>query len=262
MNTLNIGISHPIVKEIKQLKRHPVREVAVIEDLTTFGYLMNQHLGLKVFIYCPELVHSPQALTIKEFFSHNSTQIYEVSTKTYLSLIEKENATGFIAIVEQKYVDLRSANPEEYPFIVVLDGLENPGNLGTMIRTCDAAKVDLVVACDPVSKFSNPKTLTSSRGLELVNAKTICNYNEIQDYLIKNNYTIYLGEPDLGKDYQSYDYQGKIAIVIGNERFGINKKWYDQKHAEVFIPMGGKIDCLNVSIAGSILVYEAFMKRR
>ena len=86
-------------------------------------------------------------------------------------------------------------------------------------------------------------------------------YDEAQNFLIKNNYNIYLGEPILGKPYNEYNYEGKIALVVGNERYGITSNWYQYDHFKVFIPMYGEMKSLNVSIAGSILMYEVKMKK-
>lgn len=262
MNILNIGISHQIIRQIKQLKKHPQKEFAVVEDLATFQFLKDDLQDLKVFVYCQQLVHSPQALQLKEYFIKHSVEVYEISNKVYEAITEKNNAAGFIAIVEQHYVDLNSINPDDYPFIVVGDGLENPGNLGTLIRTCDATNVDLLITCNEISKLSSPKVLAASRGMVLLKAKASCDYEKVQKFLLDNGYTIYLGEPKLGKDYQKYSYQGKVAIVVGNERFGITPSWYDHKHEKVFVPMSGLMESLNVSVAASILIYEAYMKRK
>ena len=79
--------------------------------------------------------------------------------------------------------------------------------------------------------------------------------------ILNNNYDIYLGEPILGKPYNEYNYEGKVALIVGNERYGINSKWYENEHKKVFIPMFGEMTSLNVSIAGSILMYEVKMKK-
>ena len=89
----------------------------------------------------------------------------------------------------------------------------------------------------------------------------IGSYASVQSFLEKNAYSVYLGEPELGKSYDQYDYDGKVAIVIGNERFGINSDWYNHPNNKVFIPMYGKIGSLNVGVAASILIMQASLKR-
>lgn len=261
MRILNIGSSHPTIKELKMLKKHPIMEYAVIEDLATFNFLVEDKQDLEVFVYCPSLIHSDEASKVVEYYSKHSKEVYTISKQVFDAIAEKENAVGIIGKIKQNYLDVSKINCEDYPFVVVTDKIENPGNLGTILRTCDGVKASLLICVDPISKFSSPKVLVSSRGMALFVNKVVMTYEEAQKFLLDNNYDIYLGEPELGKSYREYDYKNKIALVIGNERYGINPKWYDNPHKKVFIPMEGKMGCLNVSIAGAILIYEAYSKR-
>ena len=115
--------------------------------------------------------------------------------------------------------------------------------------------------------ITNPysfKTTVASRGANIITPTIIMDIDDCIKMLIENDYDVYLGEPILGKMYKDYNYKGKIAIVVGNERFGIDKKWYEvscEKIKKVFIPMYGSNNSLNVAIAASILLYEARTKR-
>jgi outer membrane protein len=93
-------------------------------------------------------------------------------------------------------------------------------------------------------------------------AKQVEYMQPVQQKLLELNYDIFLGEPVLGKSYDEYDYKGNVAIVIGNERYGIDPKWYESKHKKVYIPMEGLMGSLNVSVAGSILLFEALKNRK
>ena len=147
-------------------------------------------------------------------------------------------------------------------FLMILDHLEIPGNIGTIYRTLDSINCDGVILVDSISKINNEKITSSSRGCNLIIPTISDTYQNVLKYLLDNNYEIFLGEPKLGLDYQEYNYKGKIAIVVGNERFGINQDWYNHKSTKVFIPMEGSQNSLNVSVAASILAYEAYMKRK
>jgi len=257
---LNIGLSSPIIKEIKDLKRHPKLDKVVVEDLAVFTFMLQEKRPLDVFIYAPELIYSDEAKKVIEYYSKCAPS-YTVSKKTYQAIAEKDNATGLIGIVPFKFYNLKDINPTDYDFIVVADKLENPGNLGTLLRTMDGAGASLLINVDPIVNLTSPKLVAASRGMNLFIKQVRCSYEEAQKFLLDNKYTIYLGEPDLGKPYNTYDYQGKIALVVGGERYGINPLWYQHDHQKVFIPMSGKMGCLNVSIAAAILIYEAKAKR-
>ena len=257
----NLGAGSAEIKALKDLKRHPMPEHVVIEDFSTFAHLKSSNRDLITFIYCPELIYSEEGKELVSYFTNHSQNTYTVSKKLYQSLCEKDNAAGLFGILNYGLKNIEDIDPSKYDFIVVLDRIENPGNLGTIIRTCDGAKVGLIIHVDPIVNLFTAKALAASRGMGLFINQVVCSYDKAQEFLLKNDYTIYLGEPDLGKPYYEYDYQGRIALVVGSERFGINPKWYDNPHQKVFIPMKGKMGCLNVSIATSILIYEADTKR-
>ena len=245
---------------IKQYKKHPKNEYYVIEELFILEMCLKYPCEVIGLLYCDELCYSDNVKSIIANFNKITNNIYKISKKTYNSLAEKDNASGIIALVKKEYVNLNNTS-KEYEKVLVLDSIEIPGNVGTMIRTADATDFDLIIMVNKVTSFSHHKTISSSRGMFLKVQCACVDYQEAQQYLLNNNYNIYLGEPILGKSFNEYSYNGKTAIVVGNERYGINSKWYENEHKKVFIPMFGEMTSLNVSIAGSILMYEVKMKK-
>lgn len=245
---------------IKQYKKHPKNEYYVIEELFILEMCLKYPCEVIGLLYCDELCYSENVKSMIKQFKENCNNVYQISKKTYNSLAEKENASGMIALVKKEYVNLKDVN-EKYEKILILDSIEIPGNVGTMVRTSDATDFDLIIMVNKVTGFSHHKAISSSRGMFLRIPFACVSYEEAQSFLLNNNYNIYLGEPILGTPYNEYNYDGKTAIVVGNERYGINSKWYEYKHKKVFIPMFGEMTSLNVSIAGSILMYEVKMKK-
>ncbi len=253
-----ISKNNEFIQKLKEYKRHPKNEFYVIEELFILEMTLKYPCKFIGLVYCEELTYSELAKEIIENYKKKTSNVYKISKKIYNSLVEKDNASGMIALVEKKYADLGS---KKYEKVLVLDGVEIPGNVGTMIRTADAADFDLVIMVNKVTSFSNHKTISSSRGMFLKVPVALLTYDEAQKYLINNNYNIYLGEPILGKQYNEYDYDGNTAVVVGNERYGIDSHWYEYDHLKVYIPMYGEMKSLNVSIAGSILMYEVKVKK-
>jgi TrmH family RNA methyltransferase len=257
-----IGISHPIIKEIRDYKKRPNNsKMLIIEDLFTLELRYKYNFKVITFLFCDELIFSDNAKKIKSFYLGISEKTFSISEKTYHLISEKENAVGMMAVVELELRDLNKIDINKNQFILVTDGIEIPGNLGTIFRTADAVNVDLIINVDSRTSIYNPKTIISSRGMCLKVPFINTTYEEAQKFLLDNNYRIFLGEPELGMDYSKVDYNGNIAIVIGSERFGINKNWYDNEHEEIYIPMYGEMKSLNVGVATSILLYEAKNKR-
>ncbi len=256
-----IGIKHPVIKEIKNSKKKNNREVMIIEDLSMLALIDKYKFKVLQFIFCNDRIYSEDAKEIRDQYLQTSNESYEVSVKTYDTISEKDNSAGMIAVIKLDKLSLDNIDPNKYPFILVLDGLEIPGNVGTIYRTADAVGIDLIINVDLKTSIYNPKTIASSRGMCLTMPFINTDYETANKFLLANNYRILLGEPEEGQAYSKVNYDGHIAIVMGSERFGINKNWYNYQHERIFIPMVGEMKSLNVGVATSIILYEAKNKR-
>ena len=246
-------------KEMKDYinKSNQYPNITVSDDLQVLNIVNDYNLEIELLFYSFDIEYQNDTKILLDNLIKKAKRSYPISNKCYQALALKENHVGIIAAIKMN--EAKDFFNKE--FVLVLDHLEIPGNIGTIYRTLDSCNADGVILVDSISKINNPKITSSSRGCNLIIPSLSLSYNEALNGLLDNGYTIYLGEPLLGKNYQEYDYSGKIAIVVGNERFGINSDWYNHKHNKVFIPMKGNQNSLNVGVAASILAYEAFMKR-
>ncbi len=231
----------------------------VTDDIEIISLAIKNNIHIELALYANDKKYSDFALDIINNLKTKANEIYEISSNSYESLRLKENHAGIITVLKMNEYKLDDFKNKK--FLVVLDHLEIPGNIGTIYRTLDSVKCDGVIIVDQITKPYNNNVTSSSRGCNLLIPTISTTYNDALSYLLSNNYDIYLGEPILGKQYNEYDYEGNIAIVVGNERFGINNDWYNHKSKNVFIPMEGTQNSLNVSVALSILAYEAYIKR-
>lgn len=262
LNIQNIGKSHDVIQRIKLYKKKSVDGIFVVEDLSILDDWKKEKGKAKTVVFCDELLSKELGKEVLEYYKDNSDEIYSVSSKVFLDLVEKGNAQGIVAIIEKPFLSIEDLANKNYSFVLVNDGIEIPGNLGTIVRTCDAVNVDLIINVNEKTKFNSPKVIQSSRGMILFKDIVSCSYEEAQEYLLNNKFNIFLGEPELGKSYDEYNYDGNVAIVVGSERFGIDQRWYEKEHKKVFIPMLGRMGSLNVGVAASVLLYEAMMKRK
>ncbi len=244
-----------LIKEINKSNKHPT--LIVSDDLEVLKIANKWEYEIPYLLNCYEFEYKTETKHLLTNLQKQAKESYTISSSTYDLIKTKENHAGIIAVIKLKEYDFNALGD----FIVVLDHLEIPGNIGTIYRTLDACKATGVILVDPISKPNNSKLLAASRGTNLIIPTISTTYDDALSYLLANNYDIYLGEPELGFNYQEYNYQGKIALVVGNERFGINPQWYNNPHKKVFIPMNGFNNSLNVGVAASILAYEAAMKR-
>ena len=257
---MKIAKNHEAYLKIKNGIKKSIPNYTISDDLQVLKIAIDYNLEIDTLLYCYEIEYHDDTKLLLDKLIKRAKESYEISLSSYNAIALKENHAGIIASIKFNEYSLNDLKDKE--FIFVLDRLEIPGNVGTIYRTLESIKCDAVILVDPVSKINNEKITSSSRGCNLIIPTVSATYEDALNYLLDNNYDIFLGEPKLGKSYQEYDYKNKVALVVGNERFGINPDWYNHKNLKVYIPMEGSQNSLNVSVAASILAYEAYMQRK
>jgi TrmH family RNA methyltransferase len=188
--------------------------------------------------------------------------IYEVNRKVFEKIAYREDSDGFLALIKMKSNSLNDINMSGNLFIIVLEAVEKPGNLGAILRTADAANVDAVIVCDPKSDFFNPNVIRSSLGCVFTVNTVTCSSENAYEWLKNNNIAIYAAELESSQWYYDEDYTKSSAIVMGTESTGLSDFWLDKANKRIKIPMTGKVDSLNVSVSTAIITFEAMRQRR
>ena len=166
-------------------------------------------------------------------------------------------------IPDYKYKDISDVLDDEAKFFVILDHLEDPHNLGAIIRTCEAAKVDaIIMPKDRQAQVNSTVMKTSAGTLDNVSIVTVTNLVSTIDELKKNGFWIVGTALEDSVDYRSIDYSGKIALVIGNEGSGMSKLVKNACDFIAKIPMYGTTNSLNASVASGIIIYEVIRNRK
>lgn len=188
----------------------------------------------------------------------NKIDTYEISEDfmSYISTTDSPPPYLAIAKISQKTIELNKCK-----FVLVLNDLQDPGNLGTILRSAEASGVDLVVASKSTTDIYNSKVIRSAMGSVFrVPFKYVDSIDEFLSDLSKKNFKIVMTSPHAKSSFYELDYSNKIALFIGNEGQGLRKDFID-KFYSVKIPMMGEIESLNTSIATSIILYEVLKQR-
>ena len=259
MEILNIGANHEIIKNIKK-ETYKKQEMFVVDDLSVLESDYCKQLQSEILLFCSPLIHSKEAHETLSFYKNKAKQCFEVSEKVFLSVCEKENCAGILVVCKKQKINLQSFKDSN--FLLVLDGIEMHGNLGTILRSCDATGVNGVINTNVKANIYSNKVIHSSRGMVLKVPFVCEELDEVIKFLKDNKYRIILCETLDGVSFEKQDYKGKIAIVVGSERFGIDKRWISEKTENVYIPMQGEMHSLNVSVATSIVLYQALISRK
>ena len=187
----------------------------------------------------------------------------EYVSKFDIDKIVSGNHQGIVlSVPDYKYCEIDELLVNDKPFIVILDHLEDPHNFGAIIRTCEAAGVDGIIIPKDRSVSVNSTVMKTSAGA--LNNMKICmvtNLNRCIDELKDKGIWIVGTDMTDSVSYDSIDYDMPVAIIIGSEGFGISRLVREKCDFVVNIPMKGKVNSLNASVAAGILIYKIFEKR-
>lgn len=185
-----------------------------------------------------------------------------ISSRVYQHLAHRKTTEGIIGIALSKNRTLKDLSFGENPLILVAEASEKPGNIGALLRTADAANLDAVIIANPRTDLYNPNIIRSSVGCVFTQNVITASSDEIISYLKKKRIAILAAAlKDNSIPYYSANFKGATAIVLGTEDTGLSNTWLDQADEVIKIPMEGKIDSLNVSVSGAILIFEAKRQR-
>ena len=191
-----------------------------------------------------------------------NAEIIEVSPKVYEKIAYRESTEGVVAIVKARKKTLQDFAQKENPLYVVIEAVEKPGNLGAILRSADAAGVDGVIVCDPLTDLYNPNLIRASIGAIFTVPTVVCTSEECIAWLKENKIQILTAQLQDSSLYYDVDMKKATAIVMGTEATGLTQQWRKAADKHIRIPMCGKLDSLNVSVSSAILMFEAIRQRR
>ena len=208
---------------------------------------------------CPELFASTDYPQVIQAFSANI--VYEVSEAVFQKIAYREHSDGIIALARIKPHTLENLHLSENPFVIVLESVEKPGNLGAILRTADAAQADAVIVCDALTDVYNPNVIRSSVGCIFTVPVAVAGNEEVLAFLKKQNIRSLAAELTATQWYHETDFTQSSAIIMGTEADGLSDFWLKNADLRIKIPMRGAIDSLNVSVSTAILTFEAMRQR-
>ena len=185
----------------------------------------------------------------------------KVSPAVYERIAYRGSTEGVIALVRSRSLTLADVRLSDAPLIMVLESVEKPGNLGAVLRSADAAGVDAVIVCDPLTDLYNPNLIRNSIGAVFTVPCVACSSEECIAWLRSHGIQILTAQLQDSSLYYDTAMTGATAIVMGTEATGLTDVWRQAADAHIRIPMLGRLDSLNVSVSAAILLYEAVRQR-
>ena len=206
------------------------------------------------------LLVSPE-LTRRQFREIQS-EIITVSPAVFEKLSYRENPDGWLGVFPTPRVSLEDLKLGELPLIIVAESIEKPGNLGAILRTADAARVDAVLVCDPRVDVYSPNVVRASRGTVFTVPVVETKSAQALVYLQRRGIRVLAATPSAEAEYTQQDLRAPLAVAVGTEDEGLSDLWIGHADVHVKIPMLGKVNSLNVSIATALIIYEAVRQRQ
>ncbi len=189
------------------------------------------------------------------------TEIFTVSPTVFEKMSYRENPDGWLGVFPIPRTSLEDLKLSESPLLIVAESVEKPGNLGAILRTADAARVDAVLVCDPRVDSYGPNVVRASRGTIFTVPVVETKSAQALVYLQQRGIRILAATPSAEVEYTRPDLRLPLAVAVGTEDEGLSEFWMNHADVKVKIPMLGKVNSLNVSIATALIVYEAVRQR-
>lgn len=256
------SLQNPAIKNIIKLSKSNERktqQLFVIEGARELSLaLQSGYLPEAVYI-CREMFGKTKYPGLLDLLPKEI--IFDISLPVFGKIAYRENSDGVVALAKPKQHRLSDLKLSENPFLILLESVEKPGNLGAILRTADAAAVDGVIICDPQTDLYNPNVVRSSVGGIFTVPTAVCTSQEGLTWLRDNKINLFAAELQAAEFYQHTDFTSPSAIVMGTEAEGLSVFWRDNAAKRIKIPMRGKIDSLNVSVSAAVLTFEAMRQR-
>lgn len=261
MEVRMLGVNSQEVKVARALsigKKIEDESLFIIEGLWAVDKLIERKIHIEYFLFCPEKIRDKEEdNSLKKILSYCRNS-YQISEKVCDRISDRQGADGFFFVCKLATYKLDDLTLKDDMLVMILDGLEQAGNIGSIIRSTDGAGGDFVIMTNSRVRRTHSRLIRASLGAAFMMPFITCEYEELVAWLKDKDFKIVLTDLEAKEAYYNIDYSGRLAIIAGNEYTGISESWKKIEGAKsVIIPMLGSVESLNVGFAASLVAYEA-----
>jgi TrmH family RNA methyltransferase len=252
------------IKNVVKLRQRSHRDeqgLMIVEGYREIKRAMdNRHNPTQLFI-CRDLFQGKNEPALIERAVAGGAELFECNPAVFEKLAYRDRPDGLIAIAPQVRRSFKDLAVPSNALVVVAESIEKPGNLGTILRSADAAGVSAVLVCDRCTDINNPNVVRASIGTLFSLPVIECSSAEAWTWLERGHFQILAATPHAKELYTEADMTRATALVLGTEQYGLSDEWMKKATLQVRIPMAGQADSLNVAAAATILLFEAVRQR-
>ena len=259
------GLSNPQIKAIRALRHRDARErtgLFFAEGLRIVTEALEVRARIETLIVAPSLLRSESARGLLTSADAAGIPVLEVTADVFASLSARDGPAGLGAVVCERWESLSGLSTGDRDCWVALDGVQDPGNLGTILRTADAAGAAGVILLGTTTDPYHPTAVRASMGAIFSQRLIRASVAEFAAWARRNGCTLIGASGDGACDYRAVEYQPPLVLLLGSEQHGLSAELLDLCQTTVRIPMLGRSDSLNLAVAASLLLYEVLGQQR
>lgn len=258
------SMANPRIKQIRSLAHRQEREQAhlfFIEGIRIVAEAIQLHAEIHTLIYAPTLLRSQFAMELVQQQQEQGTPCLEVSAEVFKSISAKDGPQGLGAVVRQRWEQLDHIQEHAGLCWVALDAAQDPGNIGTILRTSDAVGCAGLLLLGQCADPYDPSALRASMGAVFSQRLVKASFAEFAQWKREHAPHV-IGTSDKGAiDYRKAPYKGSLVLLMGSEREGLSQEQQAVCDTMVKIPMVGRSDSLNLAVATGVVLYEIFYQK-
>ena len=256
--------SNPRIRAVAALRDRRERIAAgrtLVDGAREIGRAIAAGAPIEEAFVCPSMIHTDEARAVVRALADAAIRVTTVSDRALERMAFGDRSDGIVAVAPVPTTHLADLALPPEPLVVVLEGIEKPGNLGAVLRSADGAGASAVVAADALTDPWNPNAIRASLGTIFSVPLAAATTPATLDWLRHAGLRIVAARVDGARSYADVPLTGPVAIVLGTEAGGLSTAWHAPDVEAVRIPMLGVADSLNVSVAAAVLLYEARRQR-
>ena len=258
------SLQNPRIKRLVRLRERRERDEArafLAEGYREVARALEAKAAVDELYYCPAWFLGEGEPALLAAASAAGARLFELSREAFAKVAYRDRPDGILAVAPQWRRTLESLALPAEPLVLVVEAIEKPGNLGTILRGADAAGCHAVVVCDPVTDLFNPNVVRASTGVLFSVPCVVAEAGPVLGWLRERGIRAVATTPSAQTPYTEADLRGPLAVVMGSEQFGLSDLWLKGSDLCVRIPMAGRADSLNVAMAALVTLFEAVRQR-
>ena len=233
----------------------------LIDGIREVRYAMQSGIEIET-LFVSNSVLAEQIEHVTELVNSTAGSAFYLAQDLFGRLSYGQRNSQVIAIAKTPKRSLDHLQINSPAFLVVVEGIEKPGNLGAIARTVDAVGADGMILVDCVTEAFNPNAIRASMGTVLSRRVVASSSDRLMPWLKTNHIRSYAAWVDDSQSYHQADFRESIAIVLGSEAKGLSRQWTGESVKKISLPMRGTADSLNVSTTAAVLLYEVWRQRQ